>query len=269
MGRSSRLRLSDVRAAFHLVGDCRDLGANAEAWRRHAFEGLGPLLGARAAKGGEIHWPRPDGLIRYICPIIVGFSPAELAVFAPFMRQRVASLDPIFAGLAGLTGRLVTRVRRQLIDDTAWYRSPSFNEFRKVAGVDQCVYSVHPLGPGGMFHLIDLHRSLGERAFSPRERRLLHLYHEELGRLIGTALARPDAQRQAGLSPRLRQTLDRLLQGDSEKQVAACLGLSRPTVHQYVTALYRHFGVNSRAELLAHLLRRPAPGGGPGPSAGA
>jgi len=46
------------------------------------------------------------------------------------------------------------------------------------------------------------------------------------------------------------------LEGDSEKQVAARLGLSRQTVHQYVTMLYRHFGVFSRAQLLAHILRR-------------
>lgn len=59
------------------------------------------------------------------------------------------------------------------------------------------------------------------------------------------------------LSPRLRETLEYLLAGDSEKQVAARLGISRHTVHLYVTALYRHFGVNSRAELLSKCLRNP------------
>jgi DNA-binding CsgD family transcriptional regulator len=58
------------------------------------------------------------------------------------------------------------------------------------------------------------------------------------------------------LAPRLRQTLAGLLDGDSEKQVAAKLGLSRHTVHLYVGAIYRHFGVHSRGELLALLLRR-------------
>jgi DNA-binding NarL/FixJ family response regulator len=58
------------------------------------------------------------------------------------------------------------------------------------------------------------------------------------------------------LSPRLRQTLACLLDGDSEKQLAARVGLSQATVHQYVTALYRHFGVRSRAQLLALALKR-------------
>ena len=38
------------------------------------------------------------------------------------------------------------------------------------------------------------------------------------------------------------------------KQVAARLSLSHATTHQYVTALYRHFGVRSRAQLLVHVL---------------
>jgi hypothetical protein len=43
--------------------------------------------------------------------------------------------------------------------------------------------------------------------------------------------------------------------GDSEKQLAARLRLSRSTVHQDATTLCRHFGVNSRGGLLARLIR--------------
>jgi len=56
----------------------------------------------------------------------------------------------------------------------------------------------------------------------------------------------------------VRQTLASLLEGDSEKQVAARLGISYATAHQYVTALYRRFGVHSRGQLVAHALRRAA-----------
>jgi DNA-binding NarL/FixJ family response regulator len=57
------------------------------------------------------------------------------------------------------------------------------------------------------------------------------------------------------LSPRMRQTLDRLLAGDSEKQIAHRLGVSKNTVHVYVKALYRTFNVCSRGELLARFIR--------------
>ena len=73
--------------------------------------------------------------------------------------------------------------------------------------------------------------------------------------------ARP-ATRELKLSPRLRQTLHRLLVGDSEKQVARHLALSKHTVHVYVKALYREYNVNSRGELLAKFVNANGAGGG-------
>ena len=58
------------------------------------------------------------------------------------------------------------------------------------------------------------------------------------------------------LSPRMEQTLQHLLNGDSEKQVARKLLLSQHTVHVYVKAIYRRYGVSSRGELLAKHFRR-------------
>lgn len=53
------------------------------------------------------------------------------------------------------------------------------------------------------------------------------------------------------LSPRERQTLELLLTGHAEKQIANQLSISRHTVHVYVKSLYKRFDVNSRGELLA------------------
>jgi DNA-binding CsgD family transcriptional regulator len=53
------------------------------------------------------------------------------------------------------------------------------------------------------------------------------------------------------LSRRQRQTLELLLAGNAEKQIAAQLSISKHTVHVYVKSLYKRFGVNSRSELLA------------------
>jgi DNA-binding NarL/FixJ family response regulator len=66
------------------------------------------------------------------------------------------------------------------------------------------------------------------------------------------------------LPPRLRRTLERLLLGESEKQVARALGISQHTVHEYVCGLYRHFSVNSRAELLARCFQGERAGRGRG-----
>lgn len=58
------------------------------------------------------------------------------------------------------------------------------------------------------------------------------------------------------LPPRLRRTLQALLDGDSEKEAAKRMGLSPHTVHEYVRDLYRHFGVRSRAELLSRWIAK-------------
>ena len=65
------------------------------------------------------------------------------------------------------------------------------------------------------------------------------------------------------LSPRMRQTLQCLLAGDSEKQIANRLHLSPNTVHVYVKALYERHSVSSRGELLARFIPRETPGDRP------
>lgn len=56
------------------------------------------------------------------------------------------------------------------------------------------------------------------------------------------------------LPPRVRQTLEHLLRGDGEKQIAVKLGLSRHTVHVYIKTLHKHYNVCSRSELLARFI---------------
>jgi DNA-binding CsgD family transcriptional regulator len=64
----------------------------------------------------------------------------------------------------------------------------------------------------------------------------------------------PD-ERAKELSPRLRETLECLLDGASEKSIAGRLRISPHTVHGYVKLIYRHFQVKSRAQLLSRWVR--------------
>jgi DNA-binding CsgD family transcriptional regulator len=93
----------------------------------------------------------------------------------------------------------------------------------------------------------------------------------DLCRLVGAQLGQPTGTGRPritepalvmlddlGLSARMRQTLQGLLAGEAEKQIAYRLKLSPHTVHVYVKGLYRHFGVSSRGELLARFVRSDA-----------
>ena len=91
-----------------------------------------------------------------------------------------------------------------------------------------------------------------------KRRRLLALFCKVLGEQI---LDGKSTQEIASppLSPRQRQTLELLLVGQAEKQIAAKLAISRHTVHMYVKSLYKRFNVSSRGELLARWVQ---PGSG-------
>jgi DNA-binding CsgD family transcriptional regulator len=97
-----------------------------------------------------------------------------------------------------------------------------------------------------------------------RQRRLVADLCRLLGAQLHPSTAAPNSlwERSAplpvsepSLSPRMRQTLQCLLAGDSEKQIASRLHLSPHTVHVYVKALYARHAVSSRGELLARFIR--------------
>jgi DNA-binding NarL/FixJ family response regulator len=220
------------------------------------LEGLCRLVGAPAATGGEARWIRPHGDIEATFAIDVGLGSRGHDLYWAYMRELGPRGDPIFQALQQCSDRLVVRTRRQLVSDAQWYRSSAWDDYRRPIDIDDQLTSVYQTSNAGPASIIALLRAPRERDFSVREQRLLSFFHEELGRLIGHSLVSPTEPTPDSLSRRLRQTLACLLEGDSEKQVAARLGLSQATVHQYVTALYRHFGVSSRAQLLAHIMKR-------------
>lgn len=256
MGKSDSLRVSDVRAAFRLIGDCRDLGSDPALWHQRMLEGLCDLFGVVQSSGGEAWWPRPGPLLQPVSAYSASLDPVAQEAHSAYHRDLGPIGDPVFCAIDSLRGKLVTRTRRELVSDADWYRSAAYDPYRKMGRIDHTLISVLQRTDQGATSVIALNRRLGERNFSAREVRLAKLFHAELGRLIGGPLASATDPTTKSLSPRLRQTLACLLEGDSEKQVAARLRLSRTTVHQYVTTLYRRFGVRSRAQLLAHAMKR-------------
>jgi len=253
--KSDLLRWHEVRDAYRLIGDCRDAGSDPALWQPRMLDGLARMIGVPEASGGEGRWLRADDPIQVVSLYWSSAAPCAADVYAGYWRAGGATNDPLFQAIQRIPARLVTRTRRQLLPNAAWYRSETF-EYRRLIGVDHSLVSVYRDSADGSASVICLLRSSGDRDFTPRERCRLGFFHAELGRLIGGSLASDAEPGPESLSPRLRQTLACLLEGDSEKHVAARLGLSPATVHEYVTMLYRRFGVRSRAQLLAHALRR-------------
>jgi DNA-binding CsgD family transcriptional regulator len=255
MSKSSLVRIRDIRSAYRLIGECRDLASTPDLWQQRLFDGVLGLVGADKASGGEGSWIRP-GPVKILSAAWSGFDQAQLSHLAAYLRSRDHVAHPILDALGHVRGTLVTRARRQLVPDRVWYRSILFNEYQRPADCDAQVTSICQTSAAGAINCVGVFRRVGARDFDGRERRLLHFFHGELGPLIGRVLVSAADPQPDDLPPRLRQTLHCLLQGDSEKQVAARLGLSQATIHEYVTAVYRRFRVHSRGELMAYVMRR-------------
>jgi PAS domain S-box-containing protein len=68
--------------------------------------------------------------------------------------------------------------------------------------------------------------------------------------------ARPSAPAESPLTPRQQQVLEYLASGQSTRQIAASLHLSRETIRNHVRDLMRALGTHSRIEALAEARRR-------------
>jgi DNA-binding CsgD family transcriptional regulator len=98
-------------------------------------------------------------------------------------------------------------------------------------------------------------RPADSRPFSQRQREIVNALHAEMAWVYGPDLLMTSPEALA-LPPQKRETLAYLLAGDQETQIAAKIEMSRAAVHNHVKALYRHFNVASRRELLDKWPRR-------------
>jgi len=262
VGKSQRLRLSDVRDVFRLLGECRELGDDAEAWPRHMQAGLCRLTRAQLGVGGQVRLVGPERLMAPIFFADHGWPDSRSrAQFLAWLKDPAVLNNLVVQQFHRLTVPCVTCTRQQLVADRPYYASTYHNEIHRPFGLNHAMLSRLAPPDWVWHHELALVRDAGDGPFGRRECKLVHLFQLEISPLLGRALAGAE---EAGppLPPRLSQTLAILLEGDSEKKAALRLGLSVNTVHEYVTALYRRFGVSSRAELLAHFLRRFRRNGG-------
>jgi DNA-binding CsgD family transcriptional regulator len=257
LSKSHRLHLKDVRAVFRLVGECRELGADSLTWRTHLANQMCRLLGARMGVVVEFGGERQEvGTI--LQSVEVGWDSVEVqSLWLRNQQEQLYRTDPIVQRVFLHLFPHGTCRREQAVPDRTWYGSALFNDFHRAFGIDDSVTSFHPAtGTGRAVCSLVLYRSPGDRRYTQWQSRLVELCYDEIGRLEGTVLATSRDPSVSGLSPRLRQVLDALLEGDSEKQVGRRLGLRPDTVREYVLAIYRRFGAHTRAELMAHFVRR-------------
>ena len=260
------LSLDDVSAVIRLVREVCDRWDDPAAWREHLLRGACALMNASVGMMLTEHQGKRYHFGRLSVTSVVGLpEPQRLLVQPSVERMQDRDYQDVSENFLPGLSRLyenfvqqgwVTINRGQMTDDQTYYRAPHYTDFRKHLDCDDYVVSIRmvdlPRRPEG----IQIDRPHGAQRFGMREVALLKLLHDEIAPLVGVRLATEDHLCRDGLSRRLRETLELLLEGKSEKEAAGELDLSIKTVHEYVGMLYKHFQVSSRGELLAYFIRR-------------
>jgi DNA-binding CsgD family transcriptional regulator len=263
---SLELTSDEISGVIRVVGEVCDRWDDPRAWREHLLRGACGLLGGNVGTILTEEDGKPGQFGKLVVNSIVGVPAAQRALVEPAFSQ----LDRrdyedvsqhVMPGLTVLYGQIVrqgwaTASRDQVTDAASYHRAPYYLGFRRQIDCDDYVVSIRIVDLPRRPEAISVDRPHGAPPFGSREVAILKLLHDQVAPLVGVRLATEAHFCRDGLSKRLRETLSLLLEGHGEKQVGRILGLSPRTVHDYVTMLYAHFEVSSRAELLAYFIRR-------------
>lgn len=252
MADDAKSSVADFKQVLRIVADAAELWYDPALQRRYTLESLVKLTNANA--GVLFTWG--DCLLGGHTPcgtmVHVGLDEQQQARIRDYL-QTGAPPDPALPKLADLIAQVVTQTRKELCSDTAWYKSDYYKVFRSTLGLDDTLYAKITV-PDRLI-CVALMRASGADAFTARDTHLVDMALSQMSWPFQPEET-PADPRLAALQPRLRKVMQHLLQGDSEKQVASKLGLSKHTVHEYVKMLYQQLGVNSRGELLSQWVGR-------------
>lgn len=144
------------------------------------------------------------------------------------------------------------RVNR-LVDLTSaeWLESDYYQCYYRGVGIADTIWAGIPINEDAESYF-GIHRHIGRPFFTEEDREAV------AGALRGLKWFLRQQMLSHGLlvahtplTPVERQVLQGLLTGLSEKEIAAAQDQSYHTTHEYVTAIYRKYGVNNRAALMS------------------
>ncbi len=233
-----------------------------DAALNHLLESLCVLVGAKNAEWfGAVRLPDslPQDPVHGWRPPVVHFLHADKKLQASVKEQaRLLELgvaNEVLVRLVATSGRF----RASRLSDLAppgWFDSAFYREHYLDCGREDAIYVAFPINSDTESY-VGLFRAVGQPRFTARDRdvaayalRGIKWLHRQLLLSHGLFIAG------TGLTPVERSVLKHLLTGLTEKQIAAELGHSHHTTHEYVSTIYRKFGVGNRATLMALWLGR-------------
>jgi DNA-binding CsgD family transcriptional regulator len=239
----------DVRAIVRLLGEVAGSNDDLVVRKRRLMTNLAGLVGADGWLWSvtRVRDHRP------ICCALLhgGLSERQLTAWA----ESTQTIDPPLPEHSSCEEIArnqyhATRTREQMVPDNEWYANATVQRYRIEVGIDDFLYSLYPLGEPYFVSAIGLYRHTGRPKFSTRDRRIAHIVLSEIPWLHRAGLPEDEGRAVPQLSPRLRTVFVMLFEGHDRKRIAHLLGISQHTAKDYISEVYRHFGVSSQVELI-------------------
>ncbi len=243
-----------VRSVVRILGDVAGMAEDIPARRRRLSEGLAGLI------DGDIWiWllahDNPNSKDVVGCTFMDGgWKPHEQEQREIFRHSCMSGdLRSIHDKVRGKLDH-ATVTRRELFSDSEWERSQLLTRHFRKAGVSEFILSVYPLGTQAVSSIFFLRRT-GKPLFSAAEKALAHLIVGQVHWMHHNDSMIEIARQVPNMTPRQRQVLFMLLEGDGRKLIARKLRISPHTAADHMQAVYARFDVNSQSELIAHFYR--------------
>lgn len=192
-------------------------------------------------------------VVRYLHPTPV----LDESVRRQMALYQAGQIDPTIIANMAQVGRFRANRLCDLVPPD-WFESDYYRIFYLGPGRHDTVWVGTPLNRDAE-SFFGVWRQVGTPRFTEAERDLLAYALRGL-KWFQRQLALSHGLPVVGkpLTPVERKVLGGLLSGRAEKAIAAEVGQSSHTTHEYVTAIYRKFGVRNRAALMALWLGKGA-----------
>jgi DNA-binding CsgD family transcriptional regulator len=251
-GSNGKLDIGHVHQLIRLLSEARDIPADGPERGQHLVCGVARIVDAAAVGAVFDTNATPESCGPPSAVILVGWDRAALRAFMSMIRAmiRITPSEP---------GATVTATWHELVADRGECGAGQVEHYVRPTGLLEPMFSSVRLRARSHVHGLGLYRTRANRPFTEEDRNLVHVFHAECEDLLYASPCDGDDDEpvRARLSPRQRQTLDLVLSGLCDKEIAERLSISRYTVNQYTKAIYRHYAVTSRTQLLARLLVQP------------
>ena len=243
----------DASLMVRLLGDTAALPGGHSEKKRFLMDGLCRMINAEAWIWTLGTWGAEGDAPAYAGIMHGGFDETRFVNFLKALEhpdnERICSgwIKSVTQEREHVTASL------QDLDSENIIANSGMRDLMDVADISELLVSGYPVSTHSM-SAIGLYRGEGHGEFSERDKKIAHLLIREIPWLHTSGWPHESCAEVPQLSPQQRVVLNLLLDGHGRKQISHQMELTENTIAGYIKDVYRHFQVNSHAQLMCKFI---------------